>query len=126
MLLEMPDCKEDFFAWQPMSYSQHFAASRFKDREVTIAAYQAAEPSRRERLDALADTMNKLLTATREVMRLNLRPAVAAQIADLAVRRLKPLIARAGAVINGAELDNHRDRPVGAVPQAVVDALMAR
>ncbi len=125
MLLEMPDCREDFFAWRPMSYSQHFSTSHFKDREIAIAAYEAADPARRKRLDAHADAMNEIIIATREVMQLNLSPPTAGHIANLAVRWLKPLVARAGAVIIGTEMRNDFDRESTA-PQVAVDALMAR
>jgi hypothetical protein len=101
MLLEMPECREDFFAWQPMSYGQHFAASKFKDRELAIAAYEA-----------------------RQAMKLDLSTPTAHSIADLAVRWLKPLVARAGAVINGT--DARDDVDPGPEGQAAVDALMAR
>ncbi len=124
MLLEMPECREDFFAWQPMSYGQHFAASKFKDRELAIAAYEAAEPLRRDRLDALAQAMNEIIVATRQAMKLDLSTPTAHSIADLAVRWLKPLVARAGAVINGT--DARDDVDPGPEGQAAVDALMAR
>ena len=36
MLLEMlsscPECRDDFLGWRPMSYREHFEASRFKGR----------------------------------------------------------------------------------------------
>ena len=44
-LLEMPmapECKEDFLAWTPMSYCEHFAASRFV-LDLAIAAYHVAD-----------------------------------------------------------------------------------
>src|ERR1700750_589064 len=67
MLLEMaanaPECADDFLAWTPRTYREHFAASRFKDRQVAIAAYEAADPAVRHCIDTLADTMNSLLTA---------------------------------------------------------------
>jgi hypothetical protein len=126
MLVEMPDCREDFFSWKPITYSQHFAASKFKDRDIAIAAYEAAEPARRKRLETLAEAMNEIVMATHGVMRLDLRTPVAANIAHLAVRWLHPLVARAGAVINGTDTGNSdgRQRPI--MPQAEVDALMAR
>jgi hypothetical protein len=125
MLPEMPDCLEDFLAWQPMSYREHFSASKFKDREMAIAAYDHADPARRERLDSLAKTMNEILLATREVMRQDLRAPAAARIADLAVRWLKPLIARTGGIINGTE-SAQLSGSAAAAPQAAVDALLAR
>jgi hypothetical protein len=69
MLLEMlpscPECREDFLAWRPLSYREHFDSSHFKGRNLAIAAYEAAEPDLRERLDALTDTMTAMLKATR-------------------------------------------------------------
>jgi hypothetical protein len=124
MMLEMPECREDFLAWQPLSYSQHFAASNFKDRDMAIAAYEAADPAIRDRLDTLADAMNGILVATHEVMQLSLSTPAAGNIADLAVQRLKPLVARAGAVINGTEVGNAANRETDGT-QAAVDALMA-
>ena len=45
MLLEilpaMPDCLDDFLAWEPKDYREHFAASRFSNRDAVIAAYRS-------------------------------------------------------------------------------------
>jgi len=124
MLAETPDCRSDFFAWQPRNYSEHFAASSFKHREIAIAAYAAADPERRQRLNTLADTMNEILMATREVMRQPLSAASAGMIAHLALRWIKPLVAQAGAVINGIQTECVPE-PENA-PQAAVDAVLAR
>ena len=125
MLLEMlsscPDCTEDFLAWRPMSYSEHFAASRFKDRQIAIAAYDTADPTARHCLDTVADTMTAVLEATRGAMRSGLPPSGMQMLAGRAIAWLKPLVARAGAAING-ETDSDRAHP--AAPQAVVDGLM--
>ena len=44
MLLEMlpscPECLEDFLAWRPLSYREHFEGSHFKGRDLAIAAYE--------------------------------------------------------------------------------------
>jgi hypothetical protein len=125
MLLEMlsscPDCVEDFLAWQPMSYRQHFAASGFKDRQIAIAAYEAADPIARHRLDTIADTMTSVLEATRGTMRSGLHSNGMQMLAERAVAWLKPLVARAGAAING---EPEVDAAHPAVPQAVVDGLL--
>ena len=67
MLLEMlsscPDCIADFLDWQPKSYREHFLASRFKDRHMAVAAYDAADPTVRNCLDMLAGTMTAVLEA---------------------------------------------------------------
>jgi hypothetical protein len=125
MLLDMlstcPEFRADFLAWKPMSYREHFRASRFKTRELAIAAYDTADPNLRNNLDTLAVTMTVVLEATRAAMATDLRPKTVAALAENAVGWLKPLIARAGAVING-EADV-TDAPS---PQTVVDKLMKR
>jgi hypothetical protein len=127
MLLEMlssfPDCHDDFLAWRPLSYREHFAASRFKGRAMAIAAYEAADPTRRGCLDGLTGTMTAVLQATRAALRSELTPAAAEQLARHAAAWLKPLVARAGAVING-ETEPESNEP--AAPQAVADRVMQR
>ena len=123
MLLEMlaacPDCIEDFLAWRPLSYREHFAASHFKGHELAIKAYEDADPALREALDALSAAMTAVLQTTRGALRIEMRPKFTAIIAARAVACLKPLVARAGAVINGESEDT---RPKA--PQAAVDGLM--
>ena len=127
MLLEMlsscPDCRNDFLGWRPMSYREHFEASRFKGRALAIAAYDAADPSLRGCLDTLAGTMTAVLEATRAAMSSDIAPQAAVALAERAAALLRPLVARAGAVING---EDHGDNGDPMSPQAVVDALMKR
>jgi hypothetical protein len=129
MLLEMlaaaPDCVEDFISWRPLSYSEHFAESGFKERDIAIASYHAADPVARQRIDALADTMTAVLTATRQALQLDHSGPPAPILAARAADCLKPLVARAGAVINGTDGLQGSDTDL-IEPQAVVDALMAR
>jgi hypothetical protein len=123
MLLELlpacPDCISDFLAWQPMTYREHFAVSPFKRRDLAIAAYDEADPSVRERLGTVVGTMTAVLLATREAMLEEMTPAAVGVIATLAATSLKPLVARAGAVINGQADDDD-----SITPQAMVDRLM--
>src|ERR1700749_1605977 len=44
MVPDMPDCAEDFLAWSPLSYAEHFTASKFKAKELAISAYESADP----------------------------------------------------------------------------------
>ncbi|MGE0566097.1 MAG: hypothetical protein AB7O50_16470 [Pseudolabrys sp.] len=120
MLTQCPDFLDDFLAWTPMTYREHFAASRLKDREAMIAAYEQAEPDARRQLDALACAMTTMLEATRIALRSGLTADEAAKLARHIVTMLKPLVARAGAAINGAP-----DQAAGdATPQAAIDRLM--
>ena len=125
MLLEMlsscPDCRDDFLAWQPMSYREHFLASRFRGRDLAIAAYDAADPNLRGCLDTLAGTMTAVLEATRAAMGADMPPEAAGVLGDRAAAWLRPLVARAGAVINGEP-----DASLPIAPQTVVDGLMKR
>lgn len=127
MLLEMlsscPDCRDDLLAWRPMNYREHFTASRFKGRTMAIAAYDAADTNLRDCLDALAGAMTAVLQATCATISTDLPPEAAAALADRAATLLKPLIARAGALINGEALTGPGDP---AAAQAVVDRLMKR
>src|SRR5664279_6206818 len=45
MIPDMPECAEEFLAWHPLSYREHFMASHFKTRELAIEAYESAEPA---------------------------------------------------------------------------------
>ena len=125
MLLEMlsscPDCVADFLDWQPKTYREHFSGSHFKDRDMAVAAYDAADPAVRDSIDALAGTMTAVLEATRAGMRAGLPGAAAQSLAQQTVASLKPLIARAGAVING---DRGALAAGAATPQAAVDQLL--
>jgi hypothetical protein len=125
MLLEMlsscPDCLDDFLGRRPISYREHFATSRFKGRDLAIAAYDAADPNLRSCLDTLAGTMTAVLEATRAAMSEDMPPEAASAIADHAAAWLRPLVARAGAVING-----NADASLPNTPQTVVDGLMKR
>jgi hypothetical protein len=117
---EMPECIHDFCAWRPLSYCEHFAASTFKERDLAIAAYGQADPALRRRLDQLAGGMNAILLATAAAMRAE--PQALAALSHDALLRLRPLVARAGAVIHGAETAAAEASEAQAT-QAALDAL---
>ena len=125
MLLEMlencPECAEDFRAWRPMSYREHFAQPQYKHRAIAIDAYEQADPTARHYLDTLADAMTDVLQATRKALTADLPPRAAIQLAERTAAWLRPLIARAAAVING-----ETDAEAVLAPQAAIDRLMKR
>ncbi len=125
LLPQTPECIVELIGWEPLSYEEHFAASHFKDRELAIAAYAAAEPIARRRLDELADTMNALLVATCEALQRRASLESAHALAAETAARLKPMVARAGAVINGYDVETTADMTTGE-QQATVDALFER
>src|SRR5262249_34803475 len=105
----------------PMSYVEHFAASRFKHRDLAIAAYQVADPVFREQLDQIADEMNQILTEARDGLRGELSRDTIRILAEATAHWLRPLVARAGAIINGEPAAVHPSSE--AAPQDAIDAL---
>ena len=112
-----PECVDEFLAWRPLSYREHFAASHFKGRDLAIAAYEAADPALRQCLD----TLTAMLQATGAALRSGLPPDAGGLIAEATAAWLKPVLARAGMLINGEDDDT---RALTSAPQAVVDGLM--
>jgi hypothetical protein len=110
MLLEMipamPECAEEFLGWHPMSYAEHFAASNFGARELAISAYDSADAHIRAEFDNITGAMTSILTAVGEAMREVKQDQSRARLAEQASGWVKPLVALAGAIINGgAEAD---------------------
>lgn len=106
MVPDMPECAEDFLAWAPLSYAQHFVASNFKDRDLAIEAYEMAEPSIRSEFDKLTDNMTSILTAVGSAMREAKQDKTRATLAEQATGWVKPLVMLTAGVINGASEAN--------------------
>jgi hypothetical protein len=101
MIPDMPECAEDFLAWHPLSYREHFEASHFKARDLAISAYEAADESIRAEFDGIASTMTSILTAVGGAMREAKLAKTRATLAEQATGWVKPLVALAGGIING-------------------------
>jgi hypothetical protein len=105
MLLEMipdiPDCAADFLSWQPLTYREHFMASHFKARDLAIEAYEQAAPDIRAKFDKLTATMTSILTAVASAMQQARQDKTRAALATEASGWVRPLVARAGGIING-------------------------
>jgi hypothetical protein len=118
MLLEMlssfPDCRDDILAWRPLSYCEHFAASRLSTRDLAIAVYEAVDAPLRAELEALVDDMHAVMAETCAILAAGVDPGVAAAIGSRAALRLRPLAAAAAATINGGN----------DATQAIVDDLL--
>lgn len=118
MLLELlpscPECRDDVLAWRPLGYCEHFAASSFSGRDLAIAAYAAADPALRANLDDLIVAMTALIEDIRAALQTDPAAEPAGEMAGRTAAQLRPLAARAAALINGES----------EAPQAVVDGLM--
>jgi hypothetical protein len=119
MLSAMPDCIDDLRAWRPKTYTEHFAGSRFNDRDAVIRAYEAADPAVRDALDRVSSTLNIVLCQARDMIVTHRTAPAAETLARGATVRLRPLIARAAAVINGSEVRVAEQHG----PQAAIDAM---
>src|ERR1700761_7319615 len=69
MIPDMPECAEDFLAWQPLSYAEHFTASNFKARDLAIEAYNATDVRIRTEFDNITSAITAILTAVSAAMR---------------------------------------------------------
>ncbi|MBR1125281.1 hypothetical protein JQ628_27430 [Bradyrhizobium lablabi] len=101
MIPDMPECADDFLAWQPLSYAEHFMASNFKARDLAIEAYDAADTKTRAEFDRITDTMTSILTAVGSAMRDARQDKTRTTLALEATGWVKPLVALAGGIING-------------------------
>ena len=117
----MPECLDDLRAWKVKTYSEHFAASHFSNRDTIIAAYQSADPAVRTALDETSDVLNAMVWRTRELVLRHIGTAEVEAVARRALDRLRPLIARTAALINGTAFEPDRQGP-----QAAVDAIFGR
>lgn len=116
MAAEIPECLDDVAAWQPRSYAEHFAASRFTNRDVVIDLYRAAPPALRREADRLAHAILGLLIEARAAATGGGDVAAIGRRATLTIR---PLIAELAALINGTA-HNPADRLSS---QAAIDAM---
>jgi hypothetical protein len=106
MIPDMPECAEDFLAWHPLSYAEHFTASNFKARDLAISAYDSADPIIRAEFDSITDSMTSILKAVSAAMQEARQDKTRATLAEQATGWVKPLVMLAGGVINGgAEAD---------------------
>src|SRR6266568_6398453 len=100
MIPDMPECAEDFLTWSPLSYAEHFWASNFKARDLAIEAYELSDA--RIEFDNITSTMTSILTAVGTAMREARQDRTRATLAEQATGWVKPLVALAGGIINGA------------------------
>ncbi len=106
MLLEflpaMPECLDDFLAWEPKDYREHFAASHFSNRDAVIAAYEAADPELQP-VARYAGRPHEYAAAgdPRSDRGQSGTPEVATPSRAEPRRVLKPIVTRAAALING-------------------------
>ena len=122
MLSAIPECLDELRAWQPKTYAEHFAASRFTNRDAIIDAYRNADPTLRQALDRASGLLNATVGRARQLMLQHIGTPEAEAIVRRALEHLRPLIARTAALINGATTDDAGRQG----PQAAIDAMFDR
>jgi hypothetical protein len=103
LLPEMPDCAEEVADWAPMAYDDYFRTSHFRERDLAIDAYRAADPAIRADFEA---AVTHLDCAMAEALALvdghdPTDPISGHKIRDYVRDHLKPLISQVGGIING-------------------------
>jgi hypothetical protein len=116
----MPECLDDLRDWRPKTYTEHFAASGFSNRDAAIRAYRTADPAAREALEAASRRLNAILAATCDAV-VHDRAANADALTRRALDDLRPLIDRMAALINGTSGAGDRTSA-----QAAIDAMFGR
>lgn len=121
MLPDMPDCAEDVLDWAPADYTEHFANSTFKDKELAVLAYQAAPRHVQAHLVTVVLEIETEVERAQDLLRGEVNADACRAVAHLATDCIKPLILAASGAIHGQVEgeDDYQDEGV----QAGVDAL---
>lgn len=102
LLPQMREIAQDIRAWTPRSYTDHFRASTFKDRELAIAAYDTVRPSHREAFERTIAALDATLGHARDLLDRATSPGdeIFRMIKDVLDGKVKPLLSHAMALIN--------------------------
>jgi hypothetical protein len=109
MIPDMPECTADFLEWRPLSYSEHFAASNFKARDLAVAAYESTDVAIRAEFDNITGAMTSILTAVGDAMRKAHQDKTRVALAEQATGWVKPLVTLAGGIIHGPGVEADAD-----------------
>jgi hypothetical protein len=101
MIPDMPECTEDFLAWRPKTYREHFEDSNLKAKDLMIQAYEEADLALRTEFDRVVVAMRDILLAVSEGMRSTRHDSSRIKLAAETIGWIAPLFAMAGALIHG-------------------------
>lgn len=98
MLSDMPDMADMVLEWQPIDYASHFRNTHFREKDLAIAAYEAAPGDVLERFHSGCREVEDAIGAVQRS--LDADPGQAGGLACEA-QPIFELIAAVGGVING-------------------------
>jgi hypothetical protein len=126
MVPDMPDMIEDVLAWEPKSYSQHFADSGLKDKNLAIEAYGAAPEDLKAQFDALVACLNGNIFKTQQRLR-NVAPEAPeealAEHVRVSVDKFHRLVEMIISVVKGGTVKATPAEAEASCAQAEIDAL---
>ncbi len=107
LLVDMPDMIEDFAAWSPKPYKDHFRESGIADRELALEAYDVSPQEYRQGFDATVEELNEEIL---DLQKLFLEAGETEEtsppgdLVEETCSHLRLLIDKAGSIINGQEI----------------------
>lgn len=126
MVADMPDMIEEVLAWEPKSYSQHFADSGFKDKDLAIEAYEAAPEDLKAQFDALVACLNGNIFKTQQRLKTVDPEAPDEALAEhvrVSVDKFHRLVEMISSVVNGGTVKTTPEEAEAPSAQDEIDAL---
>jgi hypothetical protein len=117
LVADMPDMLDEFLAWQPKHYKDHFRDSGVADKDLAIQAFDWSPLEYKEPFESIVAKLNKQL----EILQKNLKAtsqgsgkALSPDVIQKKCTLIRTLIDFAGGVING-NLDSSNQESVDRV-----------
>lgn len=117
-LEETPEFREAVLDWRPMGYAAHFRLTGFRERDLAIAAYEAAPDGVKQRFLTARRQLDLAIADVQDLI--EAAPDTAASLARHAPS-IFAAIASLGAVINSGQ----EAAPAGNDAQAAADSLFS-
>ena len=107
MIPDMPDMIEECKLWQPKSYTEHFADSSFKDKQLAIEAYERVPSKYRRPFEETLNHINTLIlggvTKLEEEIVAGSDPGLITEHVKAISRAAQALMDCANAIIHGSD-----------------------
>lgn len=115
LLVDMPDMFDEFAAWTPKHYKDHFRDSGIADRDLAIDAYDVCPTQYRDPFDNTVSMLNRQLTLLQSSLLKDtsvLESGEKNEFIAVKCALVRKLIDRAGGIINGQVPEKEQKAPV--------------